>query len=422
MLKMNPNNPQLIEELTIENLNHEFYLDKLNNKSMEKFINQTKSNILQLLQCTFPDSTNFEIKDTNYALNFEQAIKDILCSYIVYDMYIKDEKEKLGTPYIFMHDFSLPLTVFTKRHSDFIMAYLGISLFHPKDNTFEKLFDKSDVFHLSPDEVINYETLICCRNYLIDLALKEPKLDSSNILNYIPEYPDQLMPLLRTILNNVWTSLERMSYYLVPTEDEEDELYEIKQDMLKEKRDAEEKAEEATKLLKIKETMFRDKEKEYLQKIAKLEKHTKELQNCKFEYTRNEEKLKKKNAQLREKYEKLKKEHRQLAEQKPEIQQEQQEDISQFDFDGNYLFVSYSDNTFIPDLKKAFPNATFTDKYINLEKCNLDMVIIFSKHVKHRASVPMREQCKKKGIPSILLASTNIDKVKQAIAENLYRN
>lgn len=423
MLKMNPNNPKLAEELASDVLHHDFYLDKLNNKSMDKFINQTKSNILQLLQCTFPNSTNYEFGDTNYALNFEQTIKDIICSYIVYEMFLKDDDEKLGTPYILMHDYSIPLTVFTKKHSDFIVAYLGISLFNPKDKQLAKIFRKADAFNLTPDEVINREMLICCRDYLIDLSLKEPKLNSSNILDYVPEYPDQLLPLFRTILNNVWLALERMAYYLVPTGDEgEDDAYAYKKDLLREKEEAEKEAEEATKLLKVKEIMFRDKEKEYLQKIAKLEKHTKELQNYKFEYTRNEEKLRKKNAQLREKYEKLKKEHRQLSEQKTEIKKEQQEDISQFDFNGNYLFVSYSDNTFIPDLKKAFPNATFTDKQINLEKCNLDMVIIFSKHVKHRASVPIKEQCKKKGIPAILLSSTNIDKVKQAIAENLYLN
>jgi len=149
-------------------------------------------------------------------------------------------------------------------------------------------------------------------------------------------------------------------------------------------------------VLNKKESKKSNKDEDYQKKIHELEKQVKKMEQ--------------KYGDLEEKYLRLK-EHKEDAKEEMVA-----ETIVEIDTNANYLFLCYDDVTFFGAIKKAFPNASFSNDNTTV-KNTIDYVVALTNHVDHSAYYGVKQQCDTRNIPFIHCPYTNVELIKDTIAD-----
>lgn len=130
--------------------------------------------------------------------------------------------------------------------------------------------------------------------------------------------------------------------------------------------------------------------------------------------------LAKKEAKARRNYNSLLEKYQRLLDAVGEPEAEEtpytETEVKKLDVNKRYVFIAdNTKSTFCSNITKAFPNSTITIDPIKLSADTTDMVIAITEMVNHSSYIPLKVQCKNKGIPFIHCPYKNIDMIKQVM-------
>ena len=440
MFKLDPKNPIFAEDV-MEKYTDSFVHNRRfqNNRALIKFINQTKQNIMDYFSYIIPsmrpnhgEALEFHDIPVQFFLEYisifidEESIKDYKTSEVFLEKmlsFIKKCKENYNENNSIKDsendsEYSSMFALFTDIHcfGDPYTSKEAMAIFLYLCETFKKKFLPIQV---SIKELCDRMLIITAKEYLMSKSVEDKNLRENNILEYVPQYPHDLIEFYKRFYLYFIINMDRIASILAITKNMHEYFHDTDKEYVKTMNDMAKTQEE-----------LENENKELKKEKSLLENKIEELNSISHKDT---EKTKEENNTLRREKKSLQKEVERLNQQIYKIKSEQKKEIKQQNatkenitpvykdmlFDGHYLFVLYDDNTFIPDLKEAFPNTIFTGSNMNLENFCLDAIVVFTGHISHSAYLPIKQQAKNKNIPLLFSHSTNIDKVKKLIFENI---
>lgn len=437
MFKMNPETMIDTDDVTAAYLDSFTFDRNFENRCFKKFCSQTMRNIMDYIRYSCPNLTYDDGIDGGRrgAFTFHDFVKDLsslmLSCYVPLEVQLKlhqevgDDSKPSEEAEKQIKSLSRRNRFDDSRRGTFLALFNVYGMEVPSfDESAARLayhFLWGDVpkkcSFLSADSLVDYELAEVCKDYLKREASLNSKVRKDNIMNFVPQTPDELLPILMRTLNRFFIDTERLANSLVSKASfstyKEDKVA-VLLDRSK-KLEAREKAakEEAAKLRIRLSVAQQEAEANKQKNIDELE----DLRKKCDDLSRDLEKKKMRLLEVEEKYNNLKE---QMDEQeKVEEDDVPEVDISNYSFDGRYLFMVFDDCTFIPDLRAAFPNAVFSADNVNLGQYDLDLIIVLTRHVKHQSYLPIKKQAKTKGIPLIHSYSSNVDMLKRLIASTL---
>lgn len=169
-------------------------------------------------------------------------------------------------------------------------------------------------------------------------------------------------------------------------------------------KEVEEKARSIVKLREMQEKAIEEKNRAVKQAIAA--------------YTQENADLSKKVRLMEREIETLKKEP--MKEQEIVKKEEKQEKKKEIDYTSlRLLFVSSDSSTFANDFKETFPNSKMVYDNFKVDFSKYDFVIVITTHIDHMTYNTMKDKCKNAGTKFLHCTNTNVEKVKELIAENM---
>ena len=440
MFKLDPKNPIFAEEVFSKYTDSFVHKNSFcNNRALVKFANQAKANIMDYFAFVIPSMRTSH----GNAIEFHDIPAQFYMEYL--SIFIKEEtiddfkvpdkfKERL-IEFIrecketnrenneiknddFNDEMSTAFAMFTEFHcfGEPYTSKEALSVFLFLCNIFKKEFLPVSI---PLKELCDRILIVTAKEYLMSKSVEEKDLRENNILEYVPQHPHELVEFYKRFFLYFMINVDRIASILAITKNMHEYFHDTDNEFKK-------TMQQMTK----QQVELEDENKELKREKALLESKLNELTNLSQKGT---EKTKEENNTLRRENKSLAKEVERLKQQiyktKVEQKKEKKKEVVQatpevpvyqdMKFDGHYLFVLYDDNTFIPDLKEAFPNTIFTGSNMNLENFCLDCIVVFTGHISHSAYLPIKQQAKNKNIPLLYSHSTNIDKVKKLIFENI---
>lgn len=440
MFKLDPKNPMFAEDVFskyTESFVHKrsFY----RNRALVKFVNQTKANMMDFFSFIIPSMRKKHEKTLEFSDIPSQFYMEYLSVFIeektLDDFKLSDKfKEKL-LDFInscketnkenneikedeYNEEVSTAFAMFTEFHcfGEPYTSKEALTVFLYLCGIFKKDFLPVTV---SLNELCDRMLIITAKEYLMSKSVEEKDLKENNILEYVPQYPHELLEFYKRFFLYFVINIDRIASILAITKNMHEYFHATDNEFEKTMKEMTKKQielEDENKEVKREKALLESKVNELTELNQKSNEKTKEENNT----------LKRENKALAKEVERLKQQmYKSKTEQKKEKKKEVSTNVPQepvykdMKFDGHYLFVLYDDNTFIPDLKEAFPNTIFTGSNMNLENFCLDCIVVFTGHISHSAYLPIKQQAKNKNIPLLYSHSTNIDKVKKLIFENI---
>lgn len=143
------------------------------------------------------------------------------------------------------------------------------------------------------------------------------------------------------------------------------------------------------------------------------------IKNAIVSYTKENANLNKKLRLMEKEMEKLKKESVKVQETVVN-KDEKQEKMKEVDYELlNILFVSSDSSTFLNDFKKTFPNSKIVYDNFKVDFSKYDFVIVITTHIDHMTYNTMKDKCKNAGTKFLHCTNTNVEKIKELIAEKM---
>lgn len=254
-----------------------------------------------------------------------------------------------------------------------------------------------------------------CMEIIRQGAAKDCNITNANYFKTIPDAGSDIMQ----VYFNVLMSIEKMLIRLYYMSKDETVLKEYKNDEIKElKNTINQKVQDYEKL--------EESAKSYSQRVSALEKQLESKDKIKEDAVKNlttENKLlESENIKLKHRVAELEELLRSNSddneEEKKSTNGNSNNDIDNIDYNAKYVFVMHENKDYAKAIKKVFPNAVFYDDNAELSS-NIYMVISITSYVSHVTYNYFKKQCELKNIPFLHCIHTNIEIIKQLIADNI---
>lgn len=259
----------------------------------------------------------------------------------------------------------------------------------------------------------------CIIDMLVEQNLKE-NIKQVNYTTYMPSLIEQT-----ELYVNIITRLAYDVESLVCEDVMEAVFIDYKNRLIDEITDVEKYKKMQEELEKIQKRFeFMQREKEQAQKSITALKSEMKAKQEKYEskLTEKDQKirsLEQKMKSITEKYDRLKSS---FSEESYEEETEQQISPNDCDVTKKYKFIMSPWPLVEGQLKDNFPNMTVVPGMEVIMKETTDLVIFMTSHMSHKFYKGIKNQCQDKEIPYIHFKSTNMDKLKIAIAKKLVQN
>ena len=102
------------------------------------------------------------------------------------------------------------------------------------------------------------------------------------------------------------------------------------------------------------------------------------------------------------------------------VQEEMKEETRDIDFASlKIVFVASENTTFENEIMNTFPNSKIIFDNFKIDFSKYDFVIVITTHITHANYGPIKDKCKNAGTKFLHCENTNIEKIKELIAENI---
>lgn len=278
------------------------------------------------------------------------------------------------------------------------------------DETFLHLVKKNRV---AITKLINTEFNRVCKEIIALKSSFDEDITEYNFVKYtLPEHEEEYMMYYNQIISRVCENFDALIMIKRKSDaTATNEIKKLKTELLeKEKKlsmmekEIEEKTRSLNKLREMQEKAVEEK--------------NRAVKHAVVAYTQENADLNKKIRLMEREIEILKKE----PENKQEIvkNEEKQEEMKEIDYASlRLLFVSSDSSTFANDFKETFPNSKMVYDNFKVDFSKYDFVIVITTHIDHMTYNTMKDKCKNAGTKFLHCTNTNVEKVKELIAENM---
>lgn len=278
------------------------------------------------------------------------------------------------------------------------------------DETFMHLVIKN---RATITKLINTEFQRVCREIVgLKSSLDEDITEYNFVKHTLPDTEEEYMMYYNQIIFRVCENfdtlimIKRRSDATAANEIErlKAELTEKEKKLVSLEKEVEEKTRSIAKLREMQEKAIEEKNRAVKQAIAA--------------YTQENADLSKKVRLMEREIETLKKEP--IKKQERIKKEEKQEKKKEIDYTSlRILFVSSDSSTFANDFNENFPNSKMVYDNFKVDFSKYDFVIVITTHIDHMTYNTMKDKCKNSGTKFLHCTNTNIEKVKELIAENM---
>lgn len=102
------------------------------------------------------------------------------------------------------------------------------------------------------------------------------------------------------------------------------------------------------------------------------------------------------------------------------VQEEMKEETRDIDFASlKIVFVASENTAFENEIMNTFPNSKIIFDNFKIDFSKYDFVIVITTHITHANYGPIKDKCKNAGTKFLHCENTNIEKIKELIAENI---
>lgn len=255
------------------------------------------------------------------------------------------------------------------------------------------------------NEIIDNAFEWACDNYLYYKRVQNPLLNESNMFFEIPDAPEDIIMILKTVLSVVMTDF---LYALFNVNKDSD--IEVKSQVPD---DGRSNLMSEIEKLKIEIAGLKG-------KLAAANKKAEEAdEKIQDAYSSCEEMISLNNR----KYVRLAGEYNSLSDKYKKLQNNQEnnqkentkiEENIEIDMNKRYVFIIENDVGLTEQIKKSFPNAVFSESE-NIKEMKADLVIFLTAFVSHSKYSKIKNQCKNNNIPYVHCPFSNVDMIKNAI-------
>lgn len=278
------------------------------------------------------------------------------------------------------------------------------------DETFLHLVKKNRV---AITKLINTEFNRVCKEIIALKSSFDEDITEYNFVKYtLPEHEEEYMMYYNQIISRVCENFDALIMIKRKSDaTATNEIKKLKTELLeKEKKlsmmekEIEEKTRSLNKLREMQEKAVEEK--------------NRAVKHAVVAYTKENADLNKKIRLMEREIEILKKEPE--KKQEPIMKEGKQEKTKEIDYASlRLLFVSSDSSTFANDFKETFPNSKMIYDNFKVDFSKYDFVIVITTHIDHMTYNTMKDKCKNVGTKFLHCTNTNVEKVKELIAENM---
>lgn len=369
------------------------------NNRFNRYVKQFKLNMFAAIQ-TASSVLKF-MDDDNEINDIEDYIQAAISIY--YTMLYFDEETEDVLPDTYVEE-------------DFIEELLvGLCLFDkpPFLSSPRLVLESTDGRQELMTQLINEAFETFCKNLIMFRVADDPDIDEFNFLKFaMPESKAEYIKYFNDIFQTVCLDLDST---IASCEDMEQNLILSKQNMENDLMQA------LTEILRLQNVI----EEKDATIDTLLEKHEQlgnaNKRNVKLateDYRKENAEILKKVRMLEKELEEYKKKSNQEV--KNIVQEEMKEETRDIDFASlKIVFVASENTAFENEIMNTFPNSKIIFDNFKIDFSKYDFVIVITTHITHANYGPIKDKCKNAGTKFLHCENTNIEKIKELIAENI---
>lgn len=369
------------------------------NNRFNRYVKQFKLNMFAAIQ-TASSVLKF-MDDDNEINDIEDYIQAAISIY--YTMLYFDEETEDVLPDTYVEE-------------DFIEELLvGLCLFDkpPFLSSPRLVLESTDGRQELMTQLINEAFETFCKNLIMFRVADDPDIDEFNFLKFaMPESNAEYIKYFNDIFQTVCLDLDST---IASCEDMEQNLILSKQNMENDLMQALTEISRLQNVIEEKDATI----------DTLLEKHEQlgnaNKRNVKLateDYRKENAELLKKVRMLEKELEEYKKKSNQEV--KDIVQEEMKEETRDIDFESlKIVFVASENTAFENEIMNTFPNSKIIFDNFKIDFSKYDFVIVITTHITHANYGPIKDKCKNVGTKFLHCENTNIEKIKELIAENI---